>query len=365
MKSYETPATRYFDAVLVDASTAKVPQRCSARRIVEISKEQFEEFRKAPDKTYSFLEENTGYCRLGSYGEMDCLLVLPEDGRDGMLVMTNGTNQADKVAYMPFARDILRQERYFALSEYNRFMAELVEKYATAAVENQIDGKVIINLPQLKKDVQYYDFDERMFVEMLSERPEIAIVEWSEEAYYVAVAHEFLRMEDDSDLIPLSQQEFEIMCAKHKLWLLDSGGEQADFSGRLLRKLDMTRISLDNAIFKGAKLTDCEMTYSTMKNANFDGTKIYNCRYNWIVATDASFRGTKFLGSDLANTKLNRSNLCEAVFRDCFVNGLDLTDSCVDRTDFCMIPTEEINMTDCCFDEKQWQNTGITMEMLL
>lgn len=142
--SYETPVTRYFDAVLVDASTAKAPQRCSARRIVEISKEQFEEFRKAPDKTYSFLGENSGYCRLGSYGEVDCLLLIPEGGRDGMLVLTDGTNRADKVAYMPFARDILRQERYFALSEYNRVMADLVEKYAIAAVENQIDGKVII-----------------------------------------------------------------------------------------------------------------------------------------------------------------------------------------------------------------------------
>lgn len=365
MKSYETPATGYFDAVLVDASAAKAPQRCSARRIIEIPKEQFEEFRKAPDKTYSFLEENAGYCHLGSYGEMDCLLVMPEDGRDGILVMTNGTNRADKVAYMPFARDILRQERYFALSEYNRVMADLVEKYAAAAVENQIDGKVIINLQQLKKDVDHSDFDENMFMEMLSERPEIAIVEWAEEAYYVAVAHEYLRMEDDSDLVPLSQQEFEVMCAKHKLWLLDSGGEQADFSGRLLRELDMTRISLDNAIFKGAKLADCEMTYSSLKNANFDGAKIYNCRCNWVVATDASFRETKFLGSDLANAKLNRSNLFGAILRDCFVDDLDLSDSCVDRTDFCMVPMREIKMHDCCFDEQQWLNTGVTMAMLL
>ena len=365
MKSYETPATKYFDAVMVDASAAKAPQRCSARRIVEIPKEQFEAFRKAPDKTYSFLEENSSYCRLGSYGEMDCLLVMPEDGRDGILVMTNGTSQADKVAYMPFARDILRQERYFALSEYNRVMADLVEKYATAAVENQIDGKVIINMQKLKKDVEHSDFDENMFMEMLSERPEIAIVEWAEEAYYVAVAHEYLRMEDDSDLVPLSQQEFEVMCAKHKLWLLDSGGEQADFSGRLLRDLDMTRISLDNAIFKGSKLSDCELTYSSLKNANFDGAKIYNCRCNWVVATDASFRETKFLGSDLANAKLNRSNLFGAVLRDCFVDDLDLSDSCVDRTDFCMVPMREIKMHDCCFDEQQWLNTGVTMEMLL
>lgn len=364
-KSYETSVSRYFDAVLVDASAAKVPQRCSARRVVEISKEQFEEFRKNPDRAYSFIGENTGYSRLGSYGEVDCLLVMPEGGRDGMLVLTNGSNRADKVAHLPFARDILRQEQYFTLSEYNRKMAALVDRYATSAVENQVDGQVIINVPQLKKDVEHSDFDENMFLEMLSERPEIGMAEWTEDAIYVAVAEEYLRMEDDSNLVPVSQQEFEIMCAKHKLWLLDSGGEQADFSGRLLRELDMTRLSLDNAIFKGAKLSGCDMTYTSLKGANFDEARIYNCKCTWMVASDATFRETKFKGSDLAMATLRRTNLYSAQIRDCFVDDLDLADSCVDRTDFCMVPMREIKMHDCCYDEQQWVNTGVTMEMVL
>ena len=363
-KSYEV-STQYFDACLVDASAAKTPQRCSAQRVVEIPKEQFEEFCKNPDRTYSFIGENAGFNRLGRFGEVDCILVMPEGGRDGMLVLTNGTNRAEKVAHLPFARDILRQERHFSLSEFNRKMADLVERYATSAVENQIDGKILINLQQLKKDMAHSDFDENLFMEMLSERPEIGLVEWAEEAIYVAVAHEYLRIEDDSNLTPLSQQEFEVMCAKHKLWLLDAGGVQADFSGRLLRELDMSRLSLDNAIFTNAKLADCNLTYTSLKNANFDGTRVYNCTCNWMTATDATFRETKFLGCDLECATLTRTNLSHAMIRDCMVDGLNLSESCIDGTDFCMIPTREMNLAHCSFDEQRWKDTGITMEMVL
>lgn len=358
-RSYESPITQYFDAVLVDASAAKAPQRCSPRRIVEISKEQFDDFRKNPDKTYSFIGESTGYCRIGRLGEVNCLLVMPEGGRDGMLVLTNGSNRAEKVAYLPFARDKIQQERYYSLAEHNRKLIALVEQYATEAVRNQVEGQAVILVEQLRNNTDDSNLDEDLFIEMLSERPEIASGEWTEDAIYLDIAEEFLQMEDNSQFIPLSTTEFDIMCAKHKLWLLNSGGERADFSDRLLRDIDMAKLSLDKAIFKNAKLVNCDMTYTSLIGAVFDGARIYNCRCTWLLAPNASFRGAQIKGTDLQWGTLSQADLTDAVFRNCAADAVQMLDSCLARTTFFDMNAEAIDMSGSYFDERQWRESRI------
>ena len=111
---------------------------------------------------------------------------------------------------------------------------------------------------------------------MLSERPEIAEVDYDYEndTVSVALADEHIRFTDENGMRYLTEQDIEIMCAKHILWLNDEGGEQADFSNCVIRGMDLSRRNLNQAIFDGAKISNTQLYSAELCYASCVGTKL-------------------------------------------------------------------------------------------
>ncbi|MBQ7726091.1 MAG: pentapeptide repeat-containing protein, partial [Clostridia bacterium] len=131
------------------------------------------------------------------------------------------------------------------------------------------------------------------------------------------------------ELKSISSEEFEIMCAKHLLWLYDEGGEQADFTNCNLSDLDLTRRNLNNALFTGARLYGISLDDTQLCFADFTGADLRDCSLRGITAdeivmknavayncdfTDAVMMHGNFAGSDLTGSKFANTILQNACF---------------------------------------------------
>ena len=208
----------------------------------------------------------------------------------------------------------------------------------------RITDEIVDQIKKCQHDGEYYfpanSYDDTtgeeptsfsLFMAMLAERPEIAEVDYADDdELYVVLKPEFAVYEDDSHRRQLTQDQVDLMCAKHTLWLHNDGGEQADFTNCLLKKIDISKRELDQAIFMGTKLVDCDLSETRLNGADFSNAKMYHCRAAHIQAKNATFRGAVIQMCDLATSDLLHSNFSHATFQD--------SDGC------------HCNMNYCCFE---------------
>jgi hypothetical protein len=79
------------------------PQDCIINKIIRLSSNDFIRFQRTLCHEHDFIEANN----IGGsdeHGNKRCLLVLDQDGNDGILVNTEGHNYARYTAYMPGAK---------------------------------------------------------------------------------------------------------------------------------------------------------------------------------------------------------------------------------------------------------------------
>ena len=95
---------------------------------------------------------------------------------------------------------------------------------------------------------------------------------------YVTVASDYAVYENNTNYHVLNQEQVNVICALHTLWLHGVGGEQADFSDCLLKGINLSSRNLNRAVFAGAKLVDCLMYDAKLNTSIFDGAKIQNCQ---------------------------------------------------------------------------------------
>lgn len=139
------------------------PEKCAVRKVVEIGSREFRELRCNLGKPNYIIKQNAEM--MGYYnGAFNCILFLNSDGKDGILVNSEGADYARYSQYIPNARDII------AVHEQTLIFGELKNR-----MDNCIDGwlehfknenKFDIPLTDLVDEV---DFGE-MFVEYVSER---------------------------------------------------------------------------------------------------------------------------------------------------------------------------------------------------
>ena len=147
-------------------------------------------------------------------------------------------------------------ELYPAMQDAVHDLVALVEEYSNMAVERQCDGAFRRNYQEVNAHHAFRNHTDQLFVKMMSTRPEISFAEYDGVTYYFEIAPEYRLEEEHSECRILSQEEVDIMCAKHFLYLHDSGGEQANFSGCLLRNINLSGRKLNGAVFDGAELID-------------------------------------------------------------------------------------------------------------
>ena len=200
---------------------------------------------------------------------------------------------------------------------------------------------------------------------MLAEREEVntACSVDDEEVVRIFLAPKFVYTEDDSHLKVITQKEFELMSAKHLLWLENGLGEQADFSNCLLRDLEMSDRWLENMIFDNAKIIDSRMNGANVNASSFKGTRIIKTECMEMTAIDSDFTGAKFSNCDLSRADMTSSNLTKTAFWDCHFYNSILRESCLEKTKFHRTDIEDCDTTDCVYDEQEWteQKNGLKL----
>ncbi|MDD4493130.1 MAG: pentapeptide repeat-containing protein [Eubacteriales bacterium] len=329
-------------------------EACSIDKVVELSPSEFAEFVHTPLHDHDFIREFNKEHHERTANTRSCLLIFSEHEKDGILIDPQGYNYARYSAYIPNARNLVNQEQYPSLNAFTGEMRWIVDKYTQKAVDGQIDCQYSIDLNAIEQQCRHAGFSEELFMDMLSDRPEIENVEAIDGYGIVTIAEPYLRQEDEQNLRKLTPEEIEIMCAKHILWLHDAGGEQADFSNCLLADLDLSRKNLMNAVFNGAKLSNVNLGSAELCFSVLSDAKIYNCYLTDVIAEETEFNNAEFIGSDFDRSIFTHSDFTDAKFRDCSINNGSLQNCCLDGTEFGDMYLGSTNTNGCCYDKQDW-----------
>ncbi len=331
---------------------------CAIGAVEEIPHSQYVEFKHNLIGDYNFIKENNNLQREDPFDEVPCLLVLTPGEREGILVDTEGYDYAKYTAFIPDARGMLLLDRYPSLRRIAEATEQLTDRYAAYAVDCQQSGMYRIPDEDIERLVKPELYNESLFIAMLNDRPEISHAEKIGDEIFLTLAPEYVVQERDAPLAELSQDELEVMCARHVLWLNDAGGERADFSGTLIKDMDLSHKKLngailDNVYFKNVRMRDAELCFASSENAVFD-----NCDMTGMTAEEATFRSAKFRGCNLSDAYLTHSNLTGATFENCNFDCASLRACCVQDTVYSDCDRSACDQWNQSVDEKTWLEEG-------
>lgn len=335
-------------------------QEFTIEDVVKLSTEEFANFCNHMNEDYDFISKNSDKYRVDESGIARCLLVVGKGQEDGILVISEGYSYPRHTAYLPYAKAIVQQEKYPSLTKLNKNMVEAVDEQVEKALRYQKQGQYSFPESELY-DKEPFNMD--VFISMLAERPEINMAGQDDDIVRIVVAPKFAYEEDDSHLRELTQKEFELMYAKHLLWLDNGSGEQADFSNCLLRSIEMSNRWLENAIFDGAKIVDSGMVNTNCSNASFRGARIIKSDCMDLTATGADFSEAKISNCIFIRADMAESNFTKTAFWDCDFDNSVLRESCIEKTKFHRTDIEDCDTTDCVYDEQEWtaQKNGLKL----
>lgn len=328
--------------------------RCEVISAVDLPHDEFESFRTNLLHEYPFIADHADEMSADSSGVHRCILVLDSGNDDGILVHSSGANYARYAAFVPGARIMSALESHPTLDTYVRRMSEYVDRFARYAVDCQHNGRYICDCHDLMKTVDFECFSEDLFAEMITECPEFKNVEYDNGSYVCYIADEYLSVIDESEYRTLSHQEIEVMCAKHVLWLNDEGGEQADFSGCLIRNVDLSRMKLRSAKFDGAWLENVGLRDAELCFASMNGISLYKCDLSSLTADECSMKNAKAVSCQLDYSIFTHSNLAGAMFRECSLANTHLMNCCIDGTDFGDASLSSVDLHGVSSNETEW-----------
>ena len=331
-------------------------QSCRIDKVIELPAAEFAKFIQRPFEYYDFIKEFNAESHQHQSDIRSCLLVLGKHEKDGVIIDPQGDNYARYSSFIANARALITAEQYPSLWDFSDEMQRLVSIYAKEAVEEQTDYQYSIELDDIKRNFKHGEFNENLFANMLSERPEIENAYIEDEYCTVTIAEPYLCSRYEQRLRKLSPEEVEIMCANHILWLHDAGGECANFSNCLLEDLDLSQKNLISAIFNGAKLSNIKLYDAELSFALFNNATIYNCDFKYVVAEEAELCDANFIKSNFDGSIFTHSNFTDAKFEDCSMNKASMQNSCLDGTEFGDMSIDSINTNGSCYDKQEWSS---------
>ena len=339
---------------LIQKSTQVDVSPCLIKSVVELPTSRYRDFSQNMFAEYDFIRDCEEPLHRDSLGVNHCLLVLGEQSDDGILVCSDGHPYAVFTSFLPNARQFLRQQMHPSLEIYSDRLQRLVEQFTQSAICCQDEGCYSLSVESVRRRAGDQQFDVNLFAEMLSERPEMHIVEMDEDRIHTYLAMEYATVGEPPDVRRLMKREVTSMIAKHQLWLNGDGGECADFSKCFLDNYNFPYAQLQGANFDGAILVNVSFPNANLTDGSFQGTKFQGCDMRNVTATDACFKDAIFRDSDLAWSSFKHCNLKSAVFTGCELDYVGITDCCIEDTrfdEFGRLPTE---MRDCSYEEEAW-----------
>ena len=328
---------------------------CAIGKTIELPKNQFERFKNNLLYDYDFIEDNQEVMITDNMNIKQCLLVLGEGQDDGVLVYSEGQPFASQSAYLPQARTLWRLMQYPELDDFNARMERIVERYVKQAVERNQDGIFRLLMGDLHSAVDYEPFDDAVFMEMVSTRPEIEYAELFDDELVLKMTPEYSHSES-TEYRQLTEEDVSVICALHTLWLHNSGGEQADFSGCEIRDVDMRCKPLAQAILDGAKFVNCRFEGNGMKEISAEDTVFSDCSFYDAAIEDSNLKGARFYNTYFTATQITRTNMTDAVMQGCAVSAFGIKESCIQGAGFDNISQSSLDTFECTEDEEWWQS---------
>ena len=355
------------------------PSECEIEKVIHLSDSDFARFQQTLLDNYDFLREHADLMRVeGSVTH--CLLVVGESFEDGILVNSEGSDYARYAAYFPNAKSYLLTQGQTqqveqakapveaaspsavggvsaALLAYGEKMKKILDHVIDQALDDHDQSAYIISLPQVKESFDNDIIDDELFTAMLRERPEIVDMDVCDGGdIMVVLSHESIIAHDLSKMRVLTQDDVEIMYAKHILFNHGEGGEKADFSNCRLTNLDMRHMQLNGADFTGALLENVRMNDAGLCFCVFRDAKLVGCNLTSAIAEEADFCGATFTECKMRNGIYTHSNFAHTSFQDTDLWMSDLRSCCIENSSILDTETEGVNLSGTSEDEESWVN---------
>lgn len=336
--------------------------RCVIEKTVELSKDEYEHFKNNLLQDYSFIQECADDMYQEDNGIRHCLLVLGEGCSDGILVDSQGSAYARYSAAVPHARELLMLDTYPSLAQFCSEMSQQVQSCVDQALDGHEYGQAVAFLDEEAVDDIIY-FNEEMFKEMLSERPEIDAFTVRGNEIDIALNTDHVPRSDMEGYRLLTAEDLEIMCAKHILWLHEAGGEQANFSGCAVSGGNLSGKNLNNAILDGGKFVDTNLSSAELCFASMQGAEFVRCDFAHATAEEAQAQGSDFISCQFPGAIFTHSNLAGASFKNCSMEYFGMDQCCIESTAFENSSVFAASMCGVSENEEQWQGDGMCMTM--
>ena len=355
------------------------PSECEIEKVIHLSDSDFARFQQTLLDNYDFLHENADLMRVED-GVTHCLLVVGETFEDGILVNSEGSDYARYAAYFPNAKSFLLtqgQTRQVvqaeapaeaaspsavggvsaALLAYGERINKIIDKAILEALECHDGSTYLLSLTEIRDANKFELFDEELFMDMLRERPEIVEMEGGDLGdILVTLSPDAIIQHDLSKLRVLTQDDVEIMYAKHILFNYGEGGEKADFSNCRLTNLDMRHMQLNGADFTGALLENVRMNDAGLCFCVFRDAKLVGCNLNGAVAEESDFCGATFTECKMRNGIYTHSNFAHTSFQDTDLWMSSFASCCIENTHIMDTETEGVDLSNTSEDEENWIN---------
>ena len=355
------------------------PSECEIEKVIHLSDSDFARFQQTLLDNYDFLHENADLMRVEN-GITHCLLVVGESFEDGILVNSEGSDYARYAAYFPNAKSYLLTQGQTqqvvqaeasvetvspsavggvsaALLAYGEKMKKILDTVVDQALDDHDQSAYIISLPQVKETFDNDIIDDELFTAMLRDRPEIVDMDVCDGGdIMVVLSLESIIEHDLSKMRVLTQQDVEIMYAKHILFNYGEGGEKADFSGCRLTNLDLRHMQLNGADFTGALLENVNMNDAGLCFCVFRDAKLVGCNLNGAVAEEADFCGATFTECKMRNGIFTHSNFAHTSFQDSDLWMSNFSSCCIENTNIMDTETDGVNLSNTSEDEESWVN---------
>ena len=355
------------------------PSECEIEKVIHLSDSDFARFQQTLLDNYDFLQENADLMRVEN-GVTHCLLVVGETFEDGILVNSEGSDYARYAAYFPNAKSFLLTQGQTqqvvqaeapaeaaspsavggvsaALLAYGERINKIIDKAILEALECHDGSTYLLSLTEIRDANKFELFDEELFMDMLRERPEIVEMEGGDLGdILVTLAPDAIIQHDLSKMRVLTQDDVEIMYAKHILFNHGEGGEKADFSGCRLTNLDLRHMQLNGADFTGALLENVRMNDAGLCFCVFRDAKLVGCNLTSAIAEEADFCGATFTECKMRNGIYTHSNFAHTSFQDTDLWMSDLRSCCIENSSILDTETEGVNLSGTSEDEESWVN---------
>jgi len=323
---------------------------CVVEEIIELPANKFAHFMTHLMEYQPFITENAERMKVDMDGVYHCLLVLGEDHDDGILVESEGADYARYSAFIPNARQIVEQDqRYDCIKELEGRLSRIVNDVMTEARPNE-DHEYTFNLEDVADSNDVIDIP--LLAEMFAERPEI--MEMDQDDTEVTLRFPGWGQADApaGDSAGLAnryrpdEDELELMCAKHFLWLHDQiGGEEADFTDMNLFCHDLMFKRLDGANFYNTVLHDVDM-----REGSFTGCDFTNADFDSVTAYAAIFDESVFTGAKMKDSNFQRASMTDCHFDNADFGNTEFNKAVLDNSDLTGTSMEFANFTQTRLD---------------